>query len=160
MVSGSDITQANLANAVEETLTGYRSLNADEKLGLLWMVYTNMGSAVTPAAPGAADEQMTQQLLGEIEKMDHDQQLQFMRDLVNRMDTPLTGRYGSFTKDNKLVFWYQLAEGMRTGSVVPVPEQYTLPTGAATVLNQIVTLDFNEQITLLRHAVLEMGPVA
>ncbi|MEO0458852.1 MAG: orange carotenoid protein N-terminal domain-containing protein [Cyanobacteria bacterium P01_A01_bin.114] len=141
----------------QDTIQAFEQLTTDEKLGLLWVLYDGMGDSITPAAPGAAGEQFTQKLLTTVKEMEHDQQLEFMRDLVNRSNTEHTQAYGAFTNDSKLVFWYELAELMRQGEVIPVPENYELPENATSVFRAIAAMDFNEQITVLRHAVLDMG---
>ncbi len=145
-------------SSIENVMTAFEQLTVDEQLGLLWVVYDNMGGQITPAAPGAADEQFTQNLLDRVIAMEPDSQLAFMRDLIRRTDTESTREYSSFTNDNKLVFWYRLADLMRSGEVIQMPEGYQLPTNAATVFNSITSLSFNEQITVLRQAVVDMGP--
>lgn len=61
------------------------------------------------------------------------------------------------TNNTKLAFWYQLAEEMRAGTIIPVPNYYTLGAEGQTVFGQLSTLDFNQQITVLRQAVVAMG---
>lgn len=149
-----------LIQETDKASAGLKQLSTDEKLGLLWVIYKNMGNSITPAAPGAATPQFTQKLLTQIKEMEQRQQLEFMRDLVDRNSTDHTQQYKRFTKDNKLVFWYQLAGLMTEGEVIPVPGGYSLGNDAAQLFNTISTLDFNSQITVLRDAVMEMGPVA
>ena len=85
-----------------------------------------------------------------------------MRDLVAKKNTPLTRSYGVLSNNTKLAFWYQLAEAMRTGEVVPVPSFYKLSQTALEVFGQLSKLEFNQQITVLRQAVVDMGvdPIA
>jgi len=92
-----------------------------------------------------------------VANLDYEEQLQFMRDLVAGVNTPLTRSYGMLTSNNKLAFWYQLAQWMRSREVVPVPEGYQLSVVATAVLNQVVTLEFNQQIAVLRLIVGKMG---
>ncbi len=54
-----------------------------------------------------------------------------MRDLVNQVNNPLTRAYGVFTNNNKMAFWYQLAEGMTTGEIFPLPDNYKLTFSSA-----------------------------
>lgn len=93
----------------------------DDKLGLLWFIYTETGRSITAAAPGTARLQLAEGLLNQVKALSFDDQLQFMRDLVANVDTPLTRAYGVFSPNTKLAFWYQLAELMKQGFVVPVP---------------------------------------
>lgn len=147
----------NIFDAVSDVQSAYATLSTDEKLGLLWVIYENMGGVITPAATGAARAVFITGLLKEVSALSHDQQLQFMRDLVNKTTTPLTRAYGVFSNNNKLAFWYQLAEGMTTGEIVPVPSYYNLSQSGSTVFKQIAQLEFGQQITLLRKFVVAMG---
>ncbi len=144
-------------DAVSITQDALKNLSTDEKLGLFWVIYENLGGAITPATPGAAREQFTQGLLAQVKALPHEQQLQFMRDLVNQVSNPLTRAYGIFTNNNKLAFWYQLAEGMTTGEIIPVPNNYKLSNAGLNVFSQITKLEFGQQITLLRKFVVAMG---
>lgn len=148
-------TQQETSSAQE--LSAFNALGTDEKLGLLWVVYKNMGGSITPAAPGAAAPQFTQTLLEEVKGMEHSKQLDFMRDLVNKSSTKHTQAYGAFDENNKLLFWYELSEEMTKGTVVPVPDDYELSADGSQVFDAITALDYNEQITLLRDAVVDMG---
>ena len=144
-------------DAVSTVKAAIKTLSTDEQLGLFWVIYENLGGAITPAAPGAAREQFTQGLLVKVKALSYEQQLQFMRDLVNKVSNPLTRAYGVFTNNNKLAFWYQLAEGMTTGDIIPVPENYKLSSAGLNIFSQITKLEFGQQITLLRKFVMEMG---
>ena len=152
------ITQSTGAlDAVSTVQAAINTLSTDEKLGLFWVIYENLGGAITPAAPGAAREQFTQGLLAKVKALPYEQQLQFMRDLVNRVNNPLSRAYGVFTNNNKLAFWYQLAEGMTTGEIVPVPDNYKLSNAGLNVFSQIAKLEFGQQLTLLRKFAVAMG---
>ena len=149
-----------LIQETNTTVADFRKLSTDDKLGLLWVIYENMGDSITPAAPGAANPQFIQNLLGQIKEMEQPQQLDFMRDLVEKTRTDYTQQYAAYTNDNKLLFWYELAVLMTQGEVIPVPEGYSLSNPAAKLFNTISTMDFNSQLTVLRDAVVEMGPAA
>lgn len=151
------LTQTTLATAVQDVATLFNCLSVDDKLGLLWFIYTETGRSITPAAPGAARLQLAEGLLNQVKALSFDEQLQFMRDLVANVDTPLTRAYGVLSPNTKLAFWYQLAELMRQGLVVPVPAGYRLSRDADRVFEAIKALDFGQQITVLRNAVVAMG---
>lgn len=152
------ITQrTNAIDAVSTVQAAIKNLSTDEQLGLFWVIYENLGGAITPAAPGAAREQFTQGLLVKVKALPYEQQLQFMRDLVNKINNPLTRAYGVFTNNNKLAFWYQLAEGMTTGEIIPVPDNDKLSNAGLVIFGQIAKLEFGQQLTLLRKFVMEMG---
>jgi hypothetical protein len=142
---------------VPATTARFQALSTDDKLGLLWFAYTEIGRSITPAAPGAARLQFAEGLLNQIKQMSHNEQLQVMRDLVNKVNTPITRAYGALTNNTKLGFWYQLAQLMREGIVVPVPTNYKMSREANDVLVAIQKLEFSQQITVLRNAVADMG---
>ncbi len=59
VTSSQSSAQTNVPSDISQELSAFNALTTDEKLGLLWVLYDNMGSSVTPAAPGATGEQMT-----------------------------------------------------------------------------------------------------
>ena len=144
-------------NAVSDTIATLERLTVDDQLGLLWKVYENMGGAVTPAALGSARLQFVEGLIEQFKTMTYEEQLEAQRDLVRRANTPVTRAYGLLSNNNKLAFWYQLAELMRIGKVVPVPSDYRLSASAEVVFQNILKLDFGQQITVLRQTVVKMG---
>ncbi len=149
---------SNIFAAVPLAVKAIESLSIDDQLGLLWVLYENMGGLVTPAAPGATERiKLAGGLIYEVANLSHEEQLQVMRDLVAQVNTPLTRAYGLLSSNNKLAFWYQLAEWMRSGEVIPTPEGYQLSAPATAVFNKVVTLEFNQQIAVLRLIVGKMG---
>lgn len=153
----SDPTAFTSANAVAQTTAQFKRLSVDDQLAALWFIYKQLGRSITPAAPGAARLQLAEGLLEQIKQMPPASQLQVMRDLVLGTNTPLTRAYGVFSANTKLGFWYQLAELMKEGTVIPVPDNYKLSADAAQVICAIEELEFNQQITMLRNAVVDMG---
>ena len=149
---------SNIFAAVPLAVKAIESLSIDDQLGLLWVLYKNMGGLVTPAAPGATERiKLAGGLIYEVANLPHQEQLLLMRDLVARVNTPITRAYGLLSSNNKLAFWYQLAEWMRSGEVIPTPEGYQLSAPATAVFNKVVTLEFNQQIAVLRLIVGKMG---
>ncbi len=146
-----------LAEAVPATISLFKRLSVDDQLGLLWFAYTEIGRSITPAAPGAARLQFAQGLLDQIKQMSHQEQLEAMRNLARKINTPVSRSYGVLTNNTKLAFWYKLAEFMEEGTVVPVPAYYKMSTEAQNLLAAIQNLDFSQQITVLRKIVADMG---
>ena len=144
--------------AITKAVEAIQSLSIDGQLGLLWVLYENMGGLVTPAAPGATERiRLAGGLIYQVASLSYDEQLQVMRDLVGGVNTPISRAYGMLTSNNKLAFWYQLAEWMRSGEVIPVPTSYKLSAPATNVFNKIVSLEFGQQIAVLRLIVGKMG---
>jgi Orange carotenoid protein, N-terminal/Nuclear transport factor 2 (NTF2) domain len=145
------------ADAVPATIARFNLLNAEDQLALIWFAYTEMGSTITVAAPGAANMVFAEGLLNQIRQMSQLEQSQAMCDLANRADTPVCRAYAGFSANIKLGFWYQLGEWMEQGIVAPIPEGYKLSANASSVLQAIRQLDQGQQITVLRNAVVDMG---
>ncbi|MGK7889716.1 MAG: orange carotenoid protein N-terminal domain-containing protein [Leptolyngbyaceae cyanobacterium] len=144
-------------DAVGQVVEAFNRLTVNDRLGVLWEVYKDMGNGVTPAATGAARLQFAQGLLDQVKQLSHAEQLDFMGDLVNGYSTPMTRAYGILTNNTKLAFWYQLAEMMQSGDVIPVPASYQLSDSALQVFTRIVALEFGQQIAALRRIVIPMG---
>lgn len=153
----SNLSQSQQANAVTETTKLFKSLSVDDQLAVLWYAYTEMGKSITPAAPGAARLQLAEGLLNQIKQMPHDQQLKVMRDLAANVSTAISRSYGILSVNTKLAFWFQLSEWMKEGFVVPMPTGYKLSRDGEIVFDALKQLDFGQQITVLRNAVIDMG---
>jgi hypothetical protein len=131
-------------------------LGTDEKLALLYFIYEKMGESITPAAPAAAEPELAPVLLDDFYNLSHDQQLNIMRAIVNRDDTPYSRAYGALTANNQLVVWYAWAIGMGE-KIVDIPEGYKATEAVNGVLGQIEALDFEQQISVLRDVANNMG---
>ncbi len=150
-------SNTQVPSPIPATIALFEQLSVDDKLALLWYAYTEMGRSITPAAVGAARLQFAEGLLNQIKQMPQADQLQVMRDLANRADTPISRSYGVFSVNTKLAFWYELGELMKKGVVAPVPFGYQMSRGVQSVLDAIKQLDAGQQITVLRNTVVDMG---
>lgn len=135
----------------------FNRLSTDDKLAFLWFVYTQMGEQITPAAPDAASPDISQGLFNQVKEKSQQEQLQIQREIVNRANTQISREYGSLSANTKLAFWYLLARGMDEGSIIPMPDQYELPSEGRDLLAATETMEFEQQITFLRDAVVGMG---
>lgn len=138
----------------------FKGLDVDDQLGLLWFVYTKLGSSITPAAPGASGSEIAEGLFNQVKELPYEQQLQVMRDIASNADILISREYGSLSPETKLAFWYYLAQGMENGTIIPMPSDYELPQQGKALLARIESMDFNQQIDFLRGAVLPMGAEA
>lgn len=145
--------QADFNNAIEK----FGQFEVDEQLALLWFIYEKMGQSITPAAPNAAEPAIINGLFEQVKQQEYEEQLETMRDLVNRKDTTISREYGSLSANSKLGFWYYLAQGMDEKMIIPMPEKYDLSQAATEWIGSVESLDFNQQITVLREIVVGMG---
>ncbi|MUL36784.1 orange carotenoid protein N-terminal domain-containing protein [Gloeocapsopsis dulcis] len=152
-----------MATTQDETVTqivkAFQSLDVDEQLALFWFIYKQMGDSITPAAPQAStvSPDIAEGLYNQIKEKSHEEQLQFQRDLINNADTEYTRMYGSMSDTTKLLVWYRLAQGMDSGTIIPMPPNYELSSEAKKVLEQMKGLEFEQQITTMRDYVSPMG---
>jgi hypothetical protein len=147
---------AYLPQETQRVVDAFRALDTDEKLALLYYAYTKMGDSITPAAPSAAEPNLAPTLLGDYLDLPDDEQLQIMRDIVNRKDTPCSRAYGGLTENNQLLVWYAWAKEMGN-VVVDMPADYEASQATQDVLGQIERLEFQEQISMLRVVAGGMG---
>ncbi|MDJ0601849.1 MAG: orange carotenoid protein N-terminal domain-containing protein [Crocosphaera sp.] len=141
-------------NKAAEIFNGF---TVDNKLALLWFIYEKMGTSITPAAPNAAEPAIAGGLFEQVGNKSQEQQLQIMRDIVSGADTEYSRQYGGFSANSKLAFWYFLAKGMVEGLIIPMPDKYDLGKEETEWLGTLESLDFNEQITVLREIADSMG---
>ena len=151
-------TQSN-DETVKQSVKALQGLNVDDQLGLFYFIYKEMGSSITPAAPGAstASADIAEGLFNQVKDMSHEEQLQLQRDLINKADTEYTRMYGSMGETTKLLFWYRLSQGMDSGTIIPMPSDYSLSSQAEELLNKVKEIEFQQQITLFRDYVAPMG---
>lgn len=147
------------SDASTQLLSSFETLESDQQLALFYFIYREMGQSVTPAAPAAStvSPEIAAGLFDQVKALSRDEQLQLQRDLINRQNQPLTRQYGALSDTTKLLFWYNLAQGMDDGTVVPMPDDYKLVPEAESLLMQIKALEFEQQITLFRNLVSPMG---
>ncbi|MEH1943664.1 MAG: orange carotenoid protein N-terminal domain-containing protein [Nostoc sp.] len=150
-----DISQAQ-SNESQNLVDAFNNLDTDAKLAWFYLVYKKMGDSITPAAPAAAEPELAPLLLGDYFELSDEQQLDIMRDIVNRKDTEYSRAYGAIKENNQLLVWYAWAVAMGD-KVVDLPSTYQ-PTKAITdLVSQIEKLDFDEQISVFRTISGEVG---
>jgi hypothetical protein len=151
------VVSVNLDENLDRVFNAFQSLNVDDKLALLWFVYTKMGSSITPAAPGAAGDAIADGLYNQIKELSHQEQLKVQRQLFTGEESLFSREYGSLSDNTKLLFWYRLAQGMEEEVIVPMPDNYQLTGSAEQLLPQLEAMEFQQQITFLREAVSGAG---
>ena len=152
---GSKPTQA-LSDQSQKVVQAFESLDTDAKLAWFYIVYKKMGDSITPAAPAGSDPQLAPILLGDYYELSDDRQLAIMRQIVNREDSDYSRAYGALKENNQLMVWYAWAQGMGN-TVVGMPEDYQATPAINDLVSQIEGLDFDEQMSMFRTIVSNMG---
>ena len=148
-----------LSNAAgpDQIVAEIQELDVDQQLALLWVLYTKAGGSITPAAPDAAAPEIAGGLFEQVKQQDQQTQLQTMRDIAQGKDTVISREYGSLSAETKLAFWYQLAQGMEAGTIIPMPEDYEISDAVNSTVGAMETAGFETQITVLRKVADAMG---
>jgi hypothetical protein len=145
-----------LTNETQNVVKAFDSLDTDAKLAWFYLVYENMGDSITPAAPAAAEPELAPLLLNDYLQLSDEEQLNVMRDIVNRKDTEYSRAYGALKENNQLLVWYVWAVAMGD-SVVDYPDSYEPSNAINDLLSQIQGLDFEAQMSVFRTIAGEMG---
>jgi Orange carotenoid protein, N-terminal len=146
-----------LTETTQKVVEAFNKLDTDAKLAWFYLVYKKMGSSITPAAPAAAEPELAPRLLGDYYELPEEQQLNVMRDIVNRQDTEYSRAYGSIKENNQLLVWYAWAIGMDENKIVGMPANYNATEAINNLLSQVEGLEFEEQISIFRTIVNQMG---
>lgn len=143
-------------DAVKEPLNQFEKFDADTQLALLWYGYLDIKDQLQPN-PDNKTEGIGQALYNQVVVLSKDDQLQAQRDIANRADTNISKEYAALSPPAKLEFWLLLAQGMESGEIINVPNDYSLPENTEGFVSQIKELDFEQRINFTRNAVAHMG---
>lgn len=141
---------------VKQPLQKFEQFDADTQLALLWFGYLDIKENLTPA-PGHKVEDLARVLYDKIVPLSDDEQLQAQRDIANRADIEISREYGALSPSAKLEVWLLLAQGMESGDIVNVPDNYQRPDHTQDFVNEIKALDFEQRVNFTRNAVSRMG---
>lgn len=151
-------TYSAAVNNPDAAIQAIRQLDVDDQLALLWFIYEQMGDSVTPAAPGAASDEIATGLFNQVKEQSKEEQLETQRAIARCDQNNLISReYGSLSANTKLAFWYFLAQGMDEGTIINVPDDYEMSQQGQDLLAAMETMDFESQITVLRSTANRMG---
>ncbi len=144
------------SEGTQSLVNDFQNLSTDDQLALLYWIYEKMGDSVTPAAPGAAEPNIAPMLMDDYYKLSEDDQLNIMRDIVDRKDTVYSRAYGALSANNQLVVWYAWALGMGD-TIVDMPSDYKSTPETDALLSKIEKAEFEEQISMFREIAGAMG---
>ncbi len=145
-------TEDKTRKAVEQ----FRGFDADTQLGLLWYGYLDIKESLTPVNQDSA-QQTAKALFDQIQAMPKEEQLQAQRDIISGASSDISSAYTALSSSGKLDVWLRLAQGMESGSVIQVPDNYELPSNTNDFVNSMKELDFEQRVNFMRSAVVEMG---
>ena len=141
--------------AVEKKVYHLHSLGIDEQLAVLWYVYQDfVKDNITPEAERPDEDlEKSEGLIEKIMQTSPEDQLQSQKDLIIGKDGEYFQIYQEYSSNQKLFFWYRLAEQMEQGNAIQVPDDYQLSPDAQQLLNSIKELEFSQQLVFIKDAV-------
>jgi len=152
------MTFTNIKNNQKEAVQAFQRFSVDEQLALLWYLYTDIGSQISPEPnDNSTGAPIAGSWFQQVKQASKEEQLQIQRDIAARKDTEYSHQYGALDSSTKLFFWYLLAQGMDEGSIIQVPSDYNLPEQAQSFLEQLKPLSLEDKITFAKSVVLPMG---
>jgi len=168
------MTSAN-KDSVNQSVKEFKSLEIDERLATLALIYNQVASALPSAALGNTSPEVSG-LVKQIDQMSKQEQVDALRDILpaKRTDqdevtldpnpskalaelvkggtTVPTHEYGSMSAESKLAFWYQL--GQKLGkTIVAIPTDYHPSDKATDLFNSLKSLEVDQQLSFLSQVV-------
>lgn len=141
---------------VKKPLQQFERFDADTQLALLWYGWLDIKDNLSPH-PGHKVEGVAKAIYDKIQPLSEQEQLQAQRDIANRADNEISREYGALSPSAKLDVWLMLAQGMESGEIVNVPDDYELPQNTSEFVENIKQLDFEQRVNFTRNAVTHMG---
>ena len=140
---------------VNEKVYHFHSLGMDEQLAILWYLYQDFVKGnITPEAE-RPDENLekSEGLIEKVLQMSPEDQLQVQKDIIIGKNGSALQAYQKYSSNQKLFFWYRLAEEMEKSNAVKVPDDYQLSPDAQQLLDAVKKMEFSEQLVFIKNVV-------
>lgn len=132
----------------------FQALGGDDKLAVLWYLYDALGETTIENPDDNKESDNSSDLYKQLADKSKDDQLQFMRDVLSGESNDATSAYKNLSNTTKVALWYRLGQGMAEGSVIPVPDDYSLPSEAQGVVSSLSAIDFEQKYNFMRNVLL------
>lgn len=144
-----------MSKVAENYIERLKSISSDDQLAVLWFLYKDIAkSKITPEAEREGENLgQANSLVDAIKGMSQDEQLQIQKDILAGSDREEFNTYKSYSSNQRLFFWYQLAAEMEQGSVVEFPSDYQLSSEGNELLKSLEADSFDQQLVFMRNAV-------
>lgn len=147
------MTSTNI-NFLEQAVSKFKSLSADDRLAVLALLYTDIADEIPAIALNDVPNENTGNLVAQVQKLPEAEQLFALRQLINpesKADTTIPiQEYASMSPDLKLAFWYHLAQNLGS-SLVAVPNDYIPSEQSTAVLDLLDTPDLEALVNFLKQ---------
>jgi Orange carotenoid protein, N-terminal len=147
------MTSTNV-NFLEQSVSKFQSLEVDDRLTVLALLYTEICDEIPSLCLNNVPNENTANLVAQIQNLPQAEQLFALRQLVNKDEVGETAiptkEYASMNADDKLGFWYQLAQNLGT-SIINVPNDYIPSEKATEVVDLLHTPNIEDLVTFFKR---------
>ncbi|MEH2384172.1 MAG: orange carotenoid protein N-terminal domain-containing protein [Nostoc sp.] len=147
------MTSTNI-NFLEQSVTKFQNLDIDDRLTVLALLYTEIADTIPAIALNDMPNEKTANLVARIQNLPQAEQLLALRQLLNQDEVRgkaiSNEEYASISVDEKLAFWYQLAQNLGT-SIIGVPNDYIPSEKATEVLDLLHTPNIEDLVTFFKR---------
>ncbi|WP_341530915.1 orange carotenoid protein N-terminal domain-containing protein [Nostoc sp. UHCC 0302] len=147
------MTSTNI-NFLEEAVSKFQNLDTDKRLSVLALLYSEIADEVPALTLKETPNETSTSLVAKIQKLSKTEQLPALRQLLGQSEGRETGisteEYTSLSIDDKLAFWYQLAQNLGA-SIIDIPDDYLPSEEVTEVLDLLHTPNLEDLVTFLKR---------
>ncbi|HLP87357.1 MAG TPA: orange carotenoid protein N-terminal domain-containing protein [Nostocaceae cyanobacterium] len=167
------MTATNI-DPISQAVSTFSRLDIDDRLATLGLLYTEIADEIPANVIDSLPTGTAAGLVAQIQRISPEQQLSALRDILpatrNDQDevildphpskaavelvqggtTVPTGQYGALSIEEKLAFWYMLAERLGT-NIIDIPSDYEPSEQAQSLCNSLLSLNTNDIVAFLQR---------
>ncbi|PHM06997.1 orange carotenoid protein N-terminal domain-containing protein [Nostoc sp. 'Peltigera malacea cyanobiont' DB3992] len=141
-------------NFLEQSVTKFQSLDIDDRLTVLALLYTEITDEIPALCLNNVPNENSANLVAQIQNLPQSEQLLALRQLLNPDEVGETAiptqEYTSISVEDKLAFWYQLAQNLGT-TIIGVPNDYIPSEKATEVLDLLHIPNIDDLVTFFKR---------
>ncbi|AUB41235.1 Ketosteroid isomerase-related protein [Nostoc flagelliforme CCNUN1] len=147
------MTSTNV-NFLEQSVSKFQSLDTDDRLTVLALLYTEISDEIPAIALNDVPNEKTANLVAQIQNLPQQEQVSALRQLLHQDkvgETAIpTEEYASMNADDKLAFWYQLAQNLGT-TIIGIPDDYIPSEKATEVVDLLHTPNIEDLVNFFKR---------
>ncbi|MEH1971496.1 MULTISPECIES: orange carotenoid protein N-terminal domain-containing protein [unclassified Nostoc] len=147
------MTSTNI-NFLEQSVSKFQSLDIDDRLTVLALLYTEICDEIPALCLNNVPNEKSANLVAQIQNLPQAEQLFALRQLLHQDEVGETAipteEYTSMSADDKLAFWYQVAQNLGT-SIIGVPNDYIPSEKATEVVDLLHTPNIEDLVTFFKR---------
>lgn len=147
------MTSTNV-NFLEQSGSKFQSLDTDDRLTVLALLYTEIGDEIPSLCLNNTPNEQAANLVAQIQNLPQQEQVSALRQLLNQNEVGETAipteEYASMNAEEKLAFWYQLAQNLGT-TIIGVPDDYIPSEKATEVVDLLHTPNIEDLVAFFKR---------